>query len=274
MVGWRTMTTPTDLKPHVLLTNDDGIAARGLHALADAMTEVADLTIVAPSSERSGAGHAVTVHKDMRLEHYTRDGRPNWGWALSGMPVDCVKVAVMEVSPDRPFDMVVSGINQGQNAGFNVLYSGTVAAAREAAFLGLPAIAMSLYFVDEADLPFETAARVGVDVFRMVRREGLPKGVVLSVNVPPVPYDQIQGWSITRMGGSCYEDFYEKTAAEGDGASLLRNVGSGWIQAHPGDEHVDDQALMRNRVSITPLQIDMTDYRFLDKLNHWIKDKE
>ena len=131
------MTEPR--RPYVLLTNDDGVHAPGLHALADALEPFCDLTIVAPHRERSGAGHAITVLRDLRLEKYERHGS-HWGWSFQGKPADCVKVAVATVSRERAFDMVLSGINRGQNLGVNVLYSGTVGAAREASELVTPSV--------------------------------------------------------------------------------------------------------------------------------------
>jgi 5'-nucleotidase len=170
----------------------------------------------------------------------------------------------------RPFDMTISGINRGQNAGINILYSGTVAAAREAAILGMPAVAVSLFYRDENHLPYETAARVAVDVFRMVLRGGLPRGVMLNVNVPPVPYEAIRGWSVTRMGNSGYADFFEFQSGDRDGPRTFRNVGEGWIRSRPRADDHDDHAIENDCVSITPLHFDLTAYEFLDELRVWL----
>jgi 5'-nucleotidase len=197
-------------RPHVLLTNDDGVHAPGLRALSEALRASADLTIVAPSHENSGMGHAITVFRDLHFEPVHEDGQL-WGWGLNGTPADCVKVAIHLLGRDRPFDAVISGVNRGQNAGINVLYSGTVAAAREAAIYGLPAIAVSLLYLEENHLPYHTGGRVAADVLNLMLRHGLPRGVMLNVNVPPVEYENLRGWAVTRMGDSGYDDFFEMT---------------------------------------------------------------
>lgn len=255
-------------RPYVLLTNDDGIHAAGLRALAEALAPHVDLLIVAPSTECSGQGHAISVLKDMHLEPYRRN-EDLWGYALCGTPADCVKVAATVLARERPFDLVISGINRGQNAGINVLYSGTVAAAREGAMLGFPSIAVSLWYTDENDLPYETAARAGLDVLRLVHERGLPPGIMLNVNVPPLPYEELRGYAVTRMGNSGYTDFFHhEPAAEGRPA-LLRNVGNNWTPSAPEDEEVDDHALFKGYVSVTPLQFDLTAYEVLPHLQGW-----
>jgi 5'-nucleotidase len=216
----------TSARPHVLLTNDDGIHAPGLRALAAALREIADLTIVAPSQENSGMGHAITVFRDLHFAPVHEDGHL-WGWGLNGTPADCVKVAIHMLGRDRPFDAVISGINRGQNAGINVLYSGTVAAAREAAIYGLPAMAVSLLYKVEDYMPYETAARVAADVLKLMQQHPLPRGVMLNVNVPPVEYDALQGWAVTRMGDSGYSDFFELQGASASAAPAANAPGIG-----------------------------------------------
>jgi 5'-nucleotidase len=239
--------------------------------MAEALIPVADLMIVAPTAECSGQGHAISVLKDLRLEPFRRK-EELWGWGLRGTPADCVKVALNTLAKDRPFDLVISGINRGQNAGVNVFYSGTVAAAREGTIYGLPAIAVSLYFTDESCLPYETAARVGVDLMRLVLRHGLPHGVLLNVNVPPLPYEKLKGWAVTRMGDSGYDDLFLHEPEKEGLVSTLRNVGNGWNPSQPAADDVDDQALAKGYVAITPLQFDLTAYEFLPRLHQWFSD--
>lgn len=267
------MNSDQNNRPYILLTNDDGIHAEGIRAMAEALEPHAELMIVAPNTECSGQGHAISVLKDMRLEPYHRDA-DLWGWALCGTPADCVKVATTMLSKERPFDLVISGINRGQNAGINVLYSGTVAAAREGAILGLPAIAMSLFYQDENYMPYETAARVGVDVMRMVREHGLPRGVMLNVNVPPLPYEDLKGWAVTRMGDSGYTDWFLHEPSEGGRPATYRNVGSGWNPSVPEDDEVDDHALYKGYVAITPLHFDLTAYAFLPTMHEWFDKRQ
>jgi 5'-nucleotidase len=255
-------------RPYVLLTNDDGIHAEGIRALAEALEPHFDLLIVAPSTECSGQGHAISVLKDMHLEPYHRDANL-WGWGLCGTPADCVKVAVTMLAPDRPFDLVISGINRGQNAGINVLYSGTVAAAREGAILGLPSVAISLLYHDEHDIRYETAARVGLDALRLVQQHGLPKGMMLNVNVPALPYEELKGWAVTRMGDSGYSDLFHHEPSREGRPAVYRNVGKCWNPSVPEDDEVDDHALNKGYVAVTPLQFDLTAYDFLPTMHDW-----
>lgn len=268
--------TKQNARPHILVTNDDGIEAPGIAALAEALRAEADVTIVAPARENSGMGHAITVLRDLRFEPVHKNGML-WGYGLEGTPADCVKIAVQVLAADRPFDQVVSGINAGQNCGINILYSGTVAAAREAAILGLPAIAVSLLYEEISHTPFDTAGRVALDVVRMVRERGLPRGVMLNVNVPPLPYEELKGWAITRMGESGYADLFLHEPGEAGAPSIYRNVGKGFAPstiAH-GDSNrpLDDIALYDNHVSITPLMFDLTAHDFMDRLDEWTSRK-
>lgn len=252
-------------RPYLLLTNDDGIHAEGLEALADVLEPHYDLLIVAPHRERSGAGHSITVLRDLWLEQYHRDGR-HWGWSFQGKPADCVKVAFKTVSPDRPFDLVLSGINRGQNLGTNVLYSGTVAAAREGALMGIPAIAFSLYYHDIDSMQFETGAQVALTLTRRVLARGLPKGVLLNVNVPDLPLDRIEGFAITRQGDGMFHDKFEHVEGHPERNRLLRNVGERFAGSSSKDHDIDDVAVDKNRVSITPLHIDSTAHAYLTEL--------
>lgn len=270
------MTKQND-RPHILVTNDDGIEAPGIAALAEALRAEADVTIVAPAHENSAMGHAITVLRDLRFEPVHKNGIL-WGYGLEGTPADCVKIAVQVLAADRPFDLVVSGINAGQNCGINILYSGTVAAAREAAVLGLPAIAVSVLFHDENDMRYDTAARVGLDVARVVRERGLPRGVMLNVNVPPLPYESLKSWVVTRMGESGYADLFLHDPGEAGAPSIYRNVGKGFepssIMHGDSNRPLDDLALYDNHVSITPLMFDLTAHDFMDKLDEWMIKRE
>lgn len=258
-------------RPCILLTNDDGITAPGLHAMADALRPLADLVICAPNTECSGQGHAITVLKDMDLIAHQRGGE-FFGWGLCGTPADCVKVALTVLFKDRPIDLVISGINRGQNAGINVLYSGTAAAAREAAILGRPAIAMSQFYEDENYIPFETSARVGAEMARMALRHGMPRGVMLNVNVPPRPYEALQGWEVTRMGNSGYSDAFDRQPGDEERHAIYRNIGTEWYPSTPEADDYDDSALMKGYVSITPLHFDLTAYDFLHPLHDWLAE--
>lgn len=265
--------TASTQHPHVLMTNDDGIEARGLHMLADTLQPEADVSVVAPCTERSATGHGISLLKDLQLETFHRNGT-FWGWKLDGTPADCVKVAVLMLSKDRPYDLVISGINPGVNAGLNILYSGTVAAAREAALLGVPAMAVSLYYTDPNNQPFETAARVALDAYRIVRRRGLPRGIILNINVPPVAYEALRGWRVTRMGDSFYSDlFVHQPGQEEIATGTYRNVGDRWRPSQGEGEDLDDRVLNEGYVSVTPMQFDLTAHAFLPHLHAWFNEE-
>jgi 5'-nucleotidase len=160
-------------KPHVLLTNDDGIFAPGLYALYLAMREIAEVTVVAPDSEKSAVGHAITISDPLRVSAFDKNGE-FFGYAVKGTPADCVKLAYFALMPQKP-DMVVSGINYGSNTGINVIYSGTVSAATEGMILGLPSFAISLTTFQDAD--FRYAAKFAAYLTKKIREYGLPRGV-------------------------------------------------------------------------------------------------
>ena len=190
--------------PTILLTNDDGIRAPGLLAMLEALSEWAKVYVVAPDSERSGVGCAVTLTRD--LESVPADKPPAAAaWAISGTPADSVKLGVAELLPERA-DMVVSGINRGPNVGVNVFYSGTVAAAIEAAVLGLPSVAVSLDYAPV--MPFELAAERVTPVVRAVLEKGLGRGYLVNVNVPNVPAGEMGPAVLTRHGRAGFREFY------------------------------------------------------------------
>lgn len=264
----------TATRPYLLLTNDDGIDAPGLHALADALEPEFDLLIVAPHRERSATGHAISVMRDLRLEQFHRKGG-HWGWSFQGKPADCVKIGLTRISPDRKIDLVVSGINRGQNMGINILYSGTVAAAREAAIWGFPAIAFSLAYKDLRSVNFDAAARVAAEVTRKAASHGMPKHIFLNVNVPPVPHEEIRGWEITRQGDSGFRDHFEHVGGEAhETHRLYRNIGERFTPSSREEIDLDDHALARNMVSITPLQVDATALGAIEGLRDLVQGTE
>ncbi len=249
-------------KPHILLTNDDGIFAPGLYALYLALRDLAEVTVVAPDSEKSAVGHAITISDPLRVTDFEKNGE-FFGHAVKGTPSDCVKLAYFALLPQKP-DMVVSGINYGSNTGINVIYSGTVSAATEGTILGLPSFAISLATFKDAD--FAYAAKFAAALTKKILEEGLPHGMFLNVNVPNVPEPQIRGVAITRMGNAMYDDKYDKRIDP-------RNRVYYWltgskVELNEGLE-TDDGAIEQNQVSVTPLHFDLTKYDFLQNLKNW-----
>ncbi len=246
---------------NILLTNDDGIHAEGLWALEKALSGEHRTTVVAPDMQRSAVGHSITLIHPLRVDRIQTNG--GWGHAVSGTPADCVKLGVLEILESRP-DMVVSGINPGPNVGVNLNYSGTVSAAKEAALMGIPAIAVSQN--PNPDNEYSVAAHfVGILIARIMEN-GLPSGTFLNVNVPACPRDQIEGIRITRQGISRLKEiFYRRT----DPRKQTYYWQGAETQIFDQDPDTDGAVLCTNYISVTPVQCDMTDYRAMEDLKSW-----
>ena len=235
----------------ILLTNDDGIHAPGLFALYEALKSDYDLHIVAPELEMSAVGHAITLVDPIRVKPVHKKG-VFFGHAVSGTPADCVKIAVQEIL-DPPPDIILSGINWGNNVGVNILYSGTVSAATEGAFLGIPSAAISVGIQPEPN--FEFAARFSRKVIRILTKSGLKDGTALNVNIPPVPPEEISGVCLARQGTSRFEERFEKrTDPRGNVYYWL----SGETFIENGNADNDSAALKQNKITITPIHYDLT----------------
>ncbi|GAB4312224.1 MAG: 5'/3'-nucleotidase SurE [Candidatus Sumerlaeia bacterium] len=257
---------------HILVSNDDGIDAPGLAALVEALHSVGRVTVVAPARERSAVGHAISVYNDLMLhKKYSEDGTL-FGYALDGTPADCVKWAVTTLLRDDPADLVVSGINWGQNIGNNIIYSGTVAAAREGAMFGIPSMAVSLSALRSETPHFMTAAAFAAQLAPLLKEVHLPPGVLLNVNVPNLPRHQVQGIVVSRMGKAMFLDEFE---IAGDKAEFVavRNVGKRFLPTEGGAEDHDDQVLQANKISITPLQYDLTHHDYRRELERWLMNR-
>lgn len=247
----------------ILLTNDDGIFAKGIEALYLVLAEEHDVTVVAPETEQSAVGHAITWLNPLRVHTANRNGG-FFGYALTGTPADCVKIAVNELLPERP-QLVVSGINRGANVGVNVIYSGTVSAATEAALLGIPSIAVSIDSFEPAD--FSPAALFIPKLVALVAKEGLPPGISLNVNVPSMPADRMRGVRFTHQGRM-------KSLEKYDRRTDPRNHTYYWLcnSEIESDDHpdADSSALAAGYISITPIHHDLTSYPALEKLKSWV----
>jgi len=243
---------------NILVSNDDGYQAPGLRALATALAEIADVTVVAPERNRSGASSSLTLDRAVTISE-----ADNGYYYIDGTPADCVHVAVTSWLDQKP-DMVVAGINSGSNVADDVVYSGTIAAAIEGRFLGLPAIAVSLDGVRN----FDVAASWACDVVQRMVREPLPDGVILNLNVPDVTSSQIKGVRVTRQGTRV-----PPTPAHRCEISKVDE--KWWIGSAGGPDDESDgtdlHALKQNLVSVTPLQIDMTRHDLLDQTVRWLQ---
>jgi 5'-nucleotidase len=244
----------------ILLSNDDGYLAQGLACLATALMPLAEIEVVAPERDRSGASNSLTLNRPLRVQL----GANGFKY-VDGTPTDCVHIAITGLMDGEP-DMVIAGINRGANLGDDVVYSGTVAAAMEGRFLGSPAIAISLASHEGAH--FETAAHIGVKLVERLRHEPLPADTILNVNVPDLPLSEIAGIEATRLGHRHKAEPVIK-AADPHGRPVYW-VGGPGAEADAG-EGTDFYAIRRRCVSITPLHVDLTRYTALDQVASWLK---
>ena len=247
----------------ILATNDDGIDAPGLRALVVALREVGEVVVVAPDHNWSAAGLTKTMHKPLRIrETHLSDGYP--AYTTNGAPSDCVALALLAILPQPP-DLVVSGINPGANMANDILYSGTVAAAMEGVISGIPSLAVSLdTFGEEAD--FTCAAQFTARLVRQMGERGLPPGTLLNVNVPYLPPAEIAGVEITRLGRRLYkDDLVERRDPRGHSYYWIGGERPGGV----AEEGTDIWALANKRISVTPLQLDMTDHSLIAELKNW-----
>lgn len=250
------------MKPYVLLTNDDGIFAPGLFELYLEIREIAEVVVVAPDSERSAVGHAITITDPLRVTKFEKNGS-FFGYAVSGTPADAVKLAHYAILDRKP-DAVVSGINLGSNTGINVIYSGTVSAATEACILGIPSFAISLATYTRP--LFKPAAKFARRLLPLILANRLPERTFLNVNVPNVPQEQLKGVLVTRQGRAIYNDDYDERK---DPRKRTYYWLTGTKVDSETDLNVDDGAIAANYISITPIHYDLTNYAVLDTLKTW-----
>jgi len=246
----------------ILLTNDDGIFAKGIEALHEALSRYHDVYVIAPETERSAVGHAITFLDPLMVKPVKRNGT-FFGYACTGTPADCVKLGICELMRPLP-DVVVSGINLGANVGINVLYSGTVSAATEGAILGFPAVAVSIDSFEPQD--FSGATDAVLHLLNIIEKRGLPRGVCLNVNVPNLTKDQIRGMRITHQGRLTYEENYERRV---DPRNRVYYWLTGTVSSVENRPDADVQALADGYVSVTPIQHDLTHYSMLEELKRW-----
>ncbi len=244
----------------ILLSNDDGYLAPGIVCLAQALRKVAEVMVVAPERDRSGASNSLTLDNPLRAVRVS-----DQLIRVDGTPTDCVHLAITGLLEYEP-DMVIAGINGGANLGDDVLYSGTVAAAMEGRFLGLPALAVSLIGPD--CVHYETAARVTCQLIARLLDDPLPADTILNVNVPDLPWEQIAGFEATRLGHRHKaEPVIRGTDPRGRTIYWVGPPGAEQ-DAGPG---TDFYAVRRNHVSVTPIQVDLTRYSALDQVAHWVQ---
>lgn len=246
----------------ILITNDDGIYAEGIFALACALKKLGNVTVVAPDAQRSAVGHAITIADPLRVVPARRNGK-FFGYAASGTPADCVKLGIKAIMKKRP-DLVVSGINLGGNQGYNILYSGTVSGATEGALLGIPSLAVSLDTFVKPD--FSTAAAFAVKTAKQLARHRLPAGTLLNVNLPNIPAKRIKGVRVTTQSKTGFNDWFDKRTDPHGGAYYWM---TGDFKPQDNDNQSDLNALRSGYISVTPIKFDLTDHGFMAELESW-----
>jgi len=248
----------------ILLTNDDGIYAGGLRMLHSNLMGLGKISVVAPAMEQSAIGHAITLYNPLRVEKVQLNGE-FFGYAVNGTPADCVKIAVSELL-DEPPDLVISGINRGANVGINILYSGTVSAATEAAIIGIPGVAVS---VSEYKSPrYDVAGRFTRRLAQVVFKDGLPRGTALNVNVPNLPEEKILGVLFTRQSQCRFVESFERREDPRKQSYYWQAVET-IVPELESEDNMDIKALAQGYISITPLHHDMTDIRALELIRSW-----
>ncbi|WP_299678347.1 5'/3'-nucleotidase SurE [uncultured Dokdonia sp.] len=250
-------------KPLILITNDDGITAKGIRTLIEVMCTIGDVIVVAPDSPQSAMGHAITINNTLYCDPFVYDKEAaHKEYSCSGTPADCVKLANQQIL-DRSPDLCVSGINHGSNSSINVIYSGTMSAAVEAGIEGIPAIGFSLLDYS-ADADFEACRSFVKSITEQVLKSGLPKGVVLNVNIPKLPLSEIKGTKVCRQAKAMWvEDFDKRTSPQGRDYYWLTGE---FINQDKGED-TDEWALAQGYVSIVPTQFDLTAHHAIQELN-------
>lgn len=251
-------------KPLILVTNDDGITAPGMRALIEVMKELGEVVVVAPDKPQSAMGHAITINNTLFINKISAANSEVVEYSCSGTPVDCVKMAVSEILHRKP-DLCVSGINHGSNSSINVIYSGTMSAAVEAGIEGIPAIGFSLQdFGWNAD--FEPTKKFVKTIASQVLSKGLPDGVLLNVNFPKLPEDQIKGIKVCRQAKASWKESFDKRQTP-HGRDYYWLTGE-FVNEDKGED-TDEWALEHGYISLVPVQFDLTAHHAMQQLNTW-----
>jgi 5'-nucleotidase len=243
----------------ILVTNDDGIHSKGIIVLAKALQEIGNIFVVAPDSEQSAVAHSLTLHRPLRVEKIKKNF-----YAVDGTPADCIHLGVNTILPKRP-RLIVSGINKGGNLADDIIYSGTVSAAFEGTLLGIPSFAISL--VSRSHFKFDVAARFALRMARYIMKQGLPRNTFLNINVPNLDEKEIRSYKITQQGKLIHDGggVIEKVDPRG---KKYYWIGGGEMIFDKG-RNTDVEAISKSHISITPLNLDLTNYSSIRELRKW-----
>lgn len=247
----------------LLLTNDDGINAQGLHALVKELEKEHEVVVSAPDNQRSASGHSITINRPLVVKEVKLEGIKSKAYSVDGTPADCVRVALDKLVEGK-VDMVVSGTNRGFNLGIDVLYSGTVSAAIEAAIYNIPAIAMSLDVTDDYE-NYILAARFATQIVAKAKEFGIKSDVVLNVNVPKLKEEEIKGIKVCRIGDKIFENYFVEKQNEDsvEGYMLMGNF------SPVKHQDTDTYYIKQGYVTLTPLHYDLTNFKLLNEVDQW-----
>lgn len=247
----------------ILISNDDGIDAKGIYALAKALEKEHEIIIVAPDTQRSASSHSITIGKSLIAKEVKLKGLNCKAYSLTGTPADCVRVAVNTLV-DEKIDLVVSGINRGLNLGTDIIYSGTVSVAVEAAINNIPSIAFSMEIEKDVE-EYEAAAKYARKIVKIAEEMDLNSEIVLNVNVPLIPEDNIKGIKVSKIGKRTYTADYKKIQGENDEIVIELND---YLDPH-AEEDTDTHYLKEGYVTITPLHYDLTNFKLISGVEKW-----
>jgi 5'-nucleotidase len=249
----------------ILLTNDDGIYSEGIQILKKQLDNIAEVTVIAPDRERSTIGHAMTLRKPLRIRKVKINGN-FWEFSLEGTPADCVIIGLLEIMKEEKPDLIVSGINRGPNLGDDIFYSGTVSAAVEGAMRNVPSLAVSIAGFE--DFKFESTALFTRKIASNLMKNNLPSNLVLNINFPNIDYEEIKGVGITRHGKRIYQD---EVKIIHDPQGTTHYWLGGDLPKGKVEPDTDFEAIYNNKVSITPISLDLTNYQMIFKIKDWAK---
>lgn len=249
----------------ILLVNDDGIHADGLLVLAKELEKDNQVIIVAPDDQRSACGHSITLGRPLTVRKTKIDGVTSKAYSVNGTPADCVRIGVLKLCDNEGFDIIMSGINRGVNLGRDILYSGTVSAAIEAAINNIPSIAVSAH-LDGEKINYVAATKYAAITLKLAKKNYIGSNVVLNLNVPSIEASKIKGIKVCKSSGRLYDDRYKETGRNGDEVTYIANG----IKNKIHDEGTDVQYLKDGYVTLTPLHYDLTDYKTIEKLKEII----
>lgn len=249
----------------ILLTNDDGVYAPGLRAMRRELQKLGDVTVVAPAGEQSAVGHSITLLTPLITQEVVDENQVPMGHAVEGRPADCVKLALLELLKEPP-DVIISGLNAGSNAGINVLYSGTVAAAVEGAFFRCTSIAVSLQTARPKPPNFPLAAEYGRRVIEQILAHPLSKGMLFNVNIPSLERGPIRGIRVVRQNIAPYQEKFDRRIDPRGRVYFWSGPDFGCPDPHPD---TDETALAESFITVTPLHFSLTHEPMLEKMKDW-----